>query len=777
MTATVTSTLRRVVQLLLVLAAASSAPAWAATFSLNSTLDVVDSKPGDGVCETALGNGVCTLRAAIQESNKLVGTDIIQIPAGTYVIAIPSTLAGDSTGNLDITDSVNIVGAGAQVTIIDGGALDNVFASVGSSKAVEISGVTIQNGSVPATRLGGGIFARSSNSLTLTDVVVRNNHGGEGGGIYNQGNLILVRSVVEGNTAVRIVPGSIEFRRGGGIFHSFGSLTIRDSTIRENSAVSGGGVFNMGVATIETSTISGNFAINNDPLLNDGDAGGGIVNGGAIAGTMALTNSTISGNRSNGNYGGLYVANGTVTLSNATIADNVADADNDGFGNGGGLGLSFVNSAATVLRNTIVADNRAAGNAQDCMSLLAAALSSGGYNLLGNAGTANDCAFTPAAGDQIGTTSGPIAVGLKPLANYGGPTSTRALMDLSPAIDAGDPNGCTDGTNVLTIDQRGMPRASAGGSGAVRCDIGAYELLAPVANAGADQRVNANAAVVLDGSASTASGGIAAYSWTQLAGTAVSLVAANTASPSFIAPTSAGVLRFQLSVADGFETTASDTVDVVVNAAPIADAGADQTVGAGASVSLNGSASTDPDGSVVGYVWTQTGGTPVALGNANTVTPSFSAPASADTLVFQLTVTDNDGVSASDGVSITVSVPVPTPSTNIPPVAQASADQNVRPHAVVFLNGWKSYDPDGRIVSYQWTQTGGPTVKLYGAGWPWAGFRAPHDDGSLTFQLTVTDNKGATSTDSVTITVDDCTKSWYHHYFKKPKHRHGHECR
>ena len=429
------------------------------------------------------------------------------------------------------------------------------------------------------------------------------------------------------------------------------------------------------------------------------------------------------------------------------------------------------------LRNTLVASNMAAGPAKDCLSIVATAITSAGHNLLGNMGIETDCVVVMAAGDQFGTEGNPINPGLKPLANYGGPTFTHALMNSSPAIDAGDPNGCTDGTNVLTIDQRGMPRASAGGSGAVRCDIGAYELLAPVANAGADQRVNANAAVVLDGSASTASGGIAAYSWTQLAGTAVSLVAANTASPSFIAPTSAGVLRFQLSVADGFETRASDTVDVVVNAAPIADAGADQTVGAGASVSLNGSASTDPDGSVVGYVWTQTGGTPVALGNANTVTPSFSAPASADTLVFQLTVTDNDGVSASDGVSITVSVPVPTPSTNIPPVAQASADQSVRPHAVVFLNGWKSYDPDGRIVSYQWTQTGGPTVKLYGAGWPWAGFRAPHDDGSLTFQLTVTDNKGATSTDSVTITVDDCTKSWYHHYFKKPKHRHGHECR
>jgi CSLREA domain-containing protein len=763
-----TSSFRRTLQALILLAAAGSHPCWAATFVVNSTLDATDFNRGDGVCETASGNGVCTLRAAIQETNRLVGPDIIQLPADTYVITIPGT-AGDASGNLDISDDLTITGAGAQTTIVDGGLLDNVFSIVGSQKTVFISGVTIQNGSVsPATRIGGGIFSRSSNSLTLTDVVVRNNHAGQGAGIYNQGNLTLIRTVVEGNTAVS---------QGGGISHSFGLLTVSDSTIRDNTAVSGGGIFSMGPAAIESSTVSGNLATNNDAMLNNGDAGGGIVNGGSLASSMTITNSTISGNRANGHYGGVYSANGDVNLNNVTVAGNVADADGDGFGSGGGLGLNSVNSATATLRNSIVASNQAAGATPDCSSLIASAITSSGYNLIGDIASPSDCVFTAVTGDQVGTGASVIDPGLKSLSDYGGPTQTRALMLSSPAVDAGDPSGCSNGTAALAMDQRGMPRASDGGSGAARCDIGAYEVLRPIANAGPDQRVNSGVGVSLDGSGSSAPGSISSYVWTQLTGATVSLNGADTASPSFTAPSTPGVLQFQLSVTDNFGTSATDTVDVTVNAAPSANAGADQTVSTGSAVALDGSASSDADGSIVGYSWMQVGGAPVAINNPDTATPNFTAPGSGGTLVFQLTVTDNDGATGSASVAVTVSDPVPTPSTNIPPVAKASADKTVSPHSVVFLNGWKSYDPDGKIVSYQWRQTGGPRVRLWGAHWPWAAFVAPSDEGSLTFQLTVTDNKGATSTDSVTVTVDDCTKRWYHFFFKKHRHRHGHECR
>ena len=89
----------------------SSQTAAAATFTVNSPSDAVDANPGDGVCETATGNGVCTLRAAITEANQLVGADEIILPPGTYILTMQ---------RLDITDSLTITGAGAATTIIDG---------------------------------------------------------------------------------------------------------------------------------------------------------------------------------------------------------------------------------------------------------------------------------------------------------------------------------------------------------------------------------------------------------------------------------------------------------------------------------------------------------------------------------------------------------------------------------------------------------------------------------------------------------------------------------
>ncbi|MBV9613644.1 MAG: CSLREA domain-containing protein, partial [Acidobacteriaceae bacterium] len=70
--------------LLLVLTPLMSTPSWAADFVVNSTADVVDANPGDGICETSAGNRVCTLRAAIQEAGALAGSHTITLPSGTY---------------------------------------------------------------------------------------------------------------------------------------------------------------------------------------------------------------------------------------------------------------------------------------------------------------------------------------------------------------------------------------------------------------------------------------------------------------------------------------------------------------------------------------------------------------------------------------------------------------------------------------------------------------------------------------------------------------------
>ena len=142
-----------------------------ATLTVDSTRDTIDANPGDGLCDD--GRGRCTLRAAIMETNALVGADIIELPANTYIISIAGNAedAGE-TGDLDIDDDLTIVGGGADVTIIDGGALDRVFHIL--SGAVDISGVTIQNGRA-TDRAGGGFRVDSTLTLTLTDSTITGN--------------------------------------------------------------------------------------------------------------------------------------------------------------------------------------------------------------------------------------------------------------------------------------------------------------------------------------------------------------------------------------------------------------------------------------------------------------------------------------------------------------------------------------------------------------------------------------------------------------------------
>jgi hypothetical protein len=179
------------------------------------------------------------------------------------------------------------------------------------------------------------------------------------------------------------------------------------------------------------------------------------------------------------------------------------------------------------------------------------------------------------------------------------------------------------------------------------------------------------------------------------------------------------------------------------NTPPTASAGADKVVAPGAIVNLDGTGSTDSNGTIATYAWTQTAGTAVTLASSTTATPSFTAPASAGTLTFQLTVTDNGGASHSDSIVVTV---------NATPVADAGADQTVSAGAAVSLAG-SATDADGSIASYAWAQTSGPAVTLNGANGATATFTAPDGDATLAFELTATDNHGATHVDAVVVTV------------------------
>ena len=219
------------------------------------------------------------------------------------------------------------------------------------------------------------------------------------------------------------------------------------------------------------------------------------------------------------------------------------------------------------------------------------------------------------------------------------------------------------------------------------------------------------------------------------------------------------------------------------NNAPTANAGEDQTVNAGSTVTLDGSESSDPDGDALTYAWT--GPEDIELTDADTDTATFTATTEqvGDTLTFTLTVTDPGGKSGADDVEITVQQPAPvffgggggggggggapTPSPgqqdpNSAPTAEAGDDQTVAPGATVTLDGSGSSDSDGTITSYTWSMTsdgtydGGDTISIGSMQSP--SFLMPDNataGETLIIRLTVTDDDNATGTDTVTITATD----------------------
>lgn len=319
-----------------------------------------------------------------------------------------------------------------------------------------------------------------------------------------------------------------------------------------------------------------------------------------------------------------------------------------------------------------------------------------------------------------------------------GPTAT--LAGANTAQPTFTPT--TRGTYVFRLTVQDVRTASSSDT------VSVTVLAAPVANAGPDQTVAGGSTVTLDGRASTVDpSSTLSYAWTQTAGTSVALQNATTATPSFTAGTARGTMSFQLTVTDTrTDATSSDTVSITIASAPVANAGSDQTVATGTTVALDGRASTFDPSSSLRYAWTQTAGVPVVLQNANTATPFFPAGAALGARTFQLLVTDNNtGASSGDTVIIT---------TLAAPVANAGADQNVVVGSTVALDGRASTVDPSSTLSYKWTQTAGTTVTLQNATTATPKFTAGSTRGSVSFQLTVTDNvTGGRSSNTVSVMV------------------------
>lgn len=288
---------------------------------------------------------------------------------------------------------------------------------------------------------GGGISGGYSGFITLNHSFVTNNTGtsrSDGGGGINSFNntLTLISSSVTGNTTAG---------EGGGIVSN--SMTISNSIISHNAAMIGGGL----------STWFGDIDIRNSAILHNAATYGG---GGGIygRGDLVIVNSTIAHNKAHdpsvyaANGGGIFRAGGYIQASNVTIVRNYAEDV------GGGI---WMQGGFVTFRNSILAQNQAA-NSPDCTGTITSA----GYNIIGDL---TGCSFDSDSTDL--TNINPRIAFI-----YGFP-GILALWADSPAIDGGNPSGCTDHqSNPILIDQIGTARPLDGNGDSISvCDIGAYE--------------------------------------------------------------------------------------------------------------------------------------------------------------------------------------------------------------------------------------------------------------------------------------------------------------
>jgi len=366
---------------------------------------VVDTLTDEENADYSAGN--LSLREAIANApgNSLISFDGTVFPdpaTGTLTLTL---------GELIINKTLNIDG-GNRVTI-DAAGTNRIFAindQTSTATAVQLSNLTLTGG---AADNGAAIW--NAEDLTLSNVILTGNHAtANGGAIYNSAgsgtiagvNVTLEASSVTGNTAVS----------GGGIYSDQGATaTVSDITLSTNSATNGGAIFNRGTFTLSGSTVNSN------------DAG----NGGAFylsGGNTSVINSTISGNTATGTGAGVW-GGGNINISNSTVAYNTSDYK------AGGI---YINNNALNLTSSIVSNNAATFDPDISR-----------YNTPTITASNSLVATGTAVSDGVdGNIVGQEAK-LFPLGDYGGPTQTHALMDLSPCID--------NGSNPLNLasDQRG----------------------------------------------------------------------------------------------------------------------------------------------------------------------------------------------------------------------------------------------------------------------------------------------------------------------------------
>ena len=396
-------------------------------------------------------------------------------PVGAWTLTVTdSTISGNSAESDGGAIFVTYHGLSIQGSTISGNSAggDGGAISAGRFGGARAGSVTVMDSTISgnsAGSTGGAIFAYSYSTLTIGGSTISGNSAGNVGGAIDAVETVTVTgSTISGNSAGLIggaifarstlniegstVSGNSAANDGGGLFIPSG--TVEDSTISDNQSNERGGGLRVGLGSLppvrlERVTIANNYAAR----------GGGGVSVDS-QGSLQLSNTTISGNSTAGAGGGIQFDDfpgNTHTIQYSTIAGNTANVDGAlPVDSGGGvIGVESVR-----FHNTVIADNLTMTGATALPEDIAGSFSSFDYTLV----EANSLGV-PIIGSGNILGIDPL---LAPLADNGGPTLTHAVLPLSPALDAGDP----DFAPPPNFDQRGDPFARVFGS---RIDIGSFE--------------------------------------------------------------------------------------------------------------------------------------------------------------------------------------------------------------------------------------------------------------------------------------------------------------
>ncbi|HRX86572.1 MAG TPA: hypothetical protein P5572_16235, partial [Phycisphaerae bacterium] len=341
-------------RVILIVFLAVAAPLFAADFVVDTTLDLPDATPGDGMCSD--GAGRCSLRAAIMEANALAGPDTVAMPQpGWYRL----TIAGadedaGATGDLDITEALAITGQGPDATVIDASFLAGGDRVMHVTDAASLTGLNIRGGMVAGW--GGGIAV--SGNLELSDCVIEDNSAAEGGGgiafvvsLNVLSELTAVKCWIRDNIAVN---GS-----GGGVgteavphanARAIGSVTMDDCAISRNVALyDGAGMY------VDSMSLAGCSVQEN--LSLSGSGGGLAAVWPFVTSTINIQDSSVRGNIAGADGGGIFV-----DIYHAVPCDIVRSDITGNYAENNGGGICLVRADGSLIDECSVDSNMANSN-------------------------------------------------------------------------------------------------------------------------------------------------------------------------------------------------------------------------------------------------------------------------------------------------------------------------------------------------------------------------------------------------------------------------------